>query len=379
VKGDFVDALLREDGKAKGRPQGYSTETDGDTGVIETPGLRGDVADFDGILRECGFDPEVFELDGSPRISRWEAQTPDGAEWLTSYRIAVRRKADPADALDAEELVRAIHSGGPDLSLESEGSGVLVVALGDIQIGKASGDGTEGIVRRFRESIAGAMREIEDNPPSSILLAILGDCIEGVVSQKGRVIGSSDLGLTDQLRVLRHLLTHAIRELCRAGVMVHVAVVSGNHDEAFRDPVEASPNDSFAIDSVRAVEEAFVLAGWEGLTFHYPAESELSLAVTVEGHRFLLAHGHQWRKAGGHFDWWRKQAFSYQTGHDAEYLLAGHRHHFEVDTDSRRFYIQVPALESRSDWWRNQSGQVGNPGMVLLRPGDRQPSMIKVV
>ncbi|WP_051298074.1 metallophosphoesterase [Brevibacterium album] len=374
---DFVDALLSAGNKAKGFPSTFTTSTDGETGVIETPAMPGEITDFDDILERCGFDPEVFELDGTPRISRWQAQTPDGVEWMTSYKISVRLRRHAADI---DDLVAEIHRSVPIVTTTTASSGVLVVAAGDLQIGKADGDGTEGIIRRFKRSIDRAADEARADPPETILLAFLGDCVEGMVSQQGRVVGNSDLGLTDQLRVLRHLVTYAVLELQGLAGELHVATVPGNHDEAYRSPVPAAPTDSFAIDSVRAVDEAFELAGrGEDLTFHYPLESELALEVEVGGHAFLLAHGHQWRKNGGHFEWWRKQAFSYQTGAHAEYLLAGHRHHFEVDSDSHRFFIQVPALESRSDWWRNQSGQVSNPGIVLLRPGLTQPDKIAVV
>src|SRR5690625_1859351 len=71
---------------------GYKTETSGDHGYIETPGIPSQDADFDTILLRCGFDPDVFEIDGPPKVKRREAQTPDGVEWLSSSGIRVREQ-----------------------------------------------------------------------------------------------------------------------------------------------------------------------------------------------------------------------------------------------------------------------------------------------
>jgi hypothetical protein len=49
-------------------------------------------------------------------------------------------------------------------------------------------------------------------------------------------------------------------------------------------------------------------------------------------------------------------------------LLAGHLHHLRVDRESRTF-IQVPALESESTWFRHRAGGVSEPGIVTAVVG----------
>ena len=372
-----IDGLVAEMCKPQQETEGYRTEFDGQTGVIETPRM-GQVESFDDILAEAGFDPERFEMSGHPTVKTWDAQTPDGVSRLYSYKLSVVPRSE---RVNVDDLVAVIREQAPTARPQAVGSALpAVIAVGDLQLGKGDGDGSEGIVRRFKQSIDRAVERIRIDTPNTALIAFLGDCIDGIVSQGGKVIGGADLTLTEQLRLLRHLFQYAIQEVTKLVPEVHVASVPGNHDETHRQPVEAPAHDSFAVDSLRAVEEAYHLAGrTDGLHFHYPEPSELTIAVTVAGHKFLLAHGHQWR-TGKHFDWWKGQAFSRQTGHDAEYLLAGHRHHFEVDTESDRFFIQVPSMESRSDWWRNKTGQVGNPGAVLMSPGPHgQPSQLAVI
>ncbi|GAA1645703.1 hypothetical protein GCM10009700_35130 [Brevibacterium sanguinis] len=324
-------------------------------------------ADFEpaDVLRENGFDPDLYEIDGLT-FSIWDAQTKEGTEKFTSRRFKFRRKALTEELASVDDLLALIAAAPkPPRAKTATADNVTVFAVGDLQLGKGNGDGTEGIVRRFLSSLASAVGRYNEAPTGSVLIAFLGDCIEGVVSQGGRNIGENDLSLTDQLKVLRHLMTQTILQFEETGARLTILSVAGNHDEPYRSPVNAKPTDSFAIDSLRAVEEAFSLAGRSGLTFVYPKESELAVFAEVGGVRFLAAHGHQWR-TGKHYAWWQGQSFSRQTGHDAQWLLSGHRHHFFIDTESDRYFLQVPALEERSDWWRNKTGQVGNPGAVYL-------------
>lgn len=359
--------------------QGYRTETDGNTAVIETP--AGEVAnDFDQMIRDAGFDPDVFTLAKHPTVKTWDAQTPAGVKRLYSYRLDLTRKAG-SEAVRVDDLVKVLHEAGriPEVTT-SGGDKAAVVAVGDLQLGKGDGDGTEGIVRRFKAAIDTAVADLEDIPAEHVVLAFLGDCIEGSVSQGGKVMAGWDMNLTEQLRLLRHLMTYAIRRLLTVCDDITVASVPGNHDETHRSPLPSEPTDSYAVDSLRAVQEAFDLAGICDVEFMYPHRGELTIELEAgSGDGLLLAHGHQWR-TDKHFDWWKGQAFSGQTGSDARYLLAGHRHHFSVDTESERFFVQVPALESRSDWWRNKTGQVGNPGAVFMRLNNTaQPTSIQII
>lgn len=289
-----------------------------------------------------------------------------GVETFRSYKFSFREKSPETHTADIDELVTIIQEFPmTDIDRHDPSGNTTDFAVSDLQFGKDAGDGTEGIVRRYMSSLEAAIVRYEQDPTGHVLVAFLGDCIEGIVSQRSKVIGDSDLTLTEQLRVLRHLMTQTVSRWRDTGASLTVASVPGNHDETHRAPVNAKPTDSFAVDSLHAVNEAFSLAGIDEIRFLYPEESELTIHAIVNGMGFLLAHGHQWA-TNKHYQWWKGQAFSAQTGHNAQWLLAGHRHHLFIDTESERFFLQVPALEQRSDWWRNKTGQVGNPGAVYL-------------
>lgn len=354
-------------------------EFDGKNGEATSKPVPSD-AEFDHreTMIEAGLDPDLFEVSNF-RFSTWDAQTKEGQERFKSWKFTFRMKSDEY-RVDVDDLIQVIRdSSVPREAKPVQRPEVTVFAVGDLQLGKGDGDGSEGIITRYMSAMRAAVRRYNDNPTGQVLIAFLGDCVEGVVSQGGRNIGNNDLTLTDQLKVLRHLMTQTVLEFQKTGAELTVASVPGNHDETYRSPVNSQPHDSFAVDSLRAVEEAFSLAGRDVHSFLYPKDSELAIHAEVGGIGFLLAHGHQWR-TGKHYQWWQGQSFSRQTGHDAVWLLAGHRHHLFIDTESDRYFLQVPALEQRSDWWRNKTGQVGNPGAVFLEvEPDGAPRVIALV
>ena len=371
-----VDKLVEELKRKPDTGQGYTTEYDGERGVIETPRFDTPPDSFDSILSEAGFDPELFEMTGPPVVKTWDAQTPDGVQRLFSYRLAVQQKRE---RVSVDDLVDIIHSkrgepaDRPRLELPS------VFAVGDLQLGKSDGDGSVGTVGRFKASVAKAVERYRNNPTETVLIAFLGDLIEGYVSQGGRTAAFSDLTLTEQLRAMRHLATYAITEFREVCEDVHILTAAGNHGEGLRQPFATKPSDNYDVDVIRSVEEAFSLAGRGGVTFHYPQGEELAVAVELCGIKILAAHGHQWKK-GQAFRWWQGQAFAQRTGWDASYLLAGHLHHLHIEASSERLFIQVPAMESQSDWWLNATGESGNPGAVYFIPGPGgQPVELSVV
>ena len=107
--------------------------------------------------------------------------------------------------------------------------------------------------------------------------------------------------------------------------------------------------------------------------------SRLTVVLQVAGSVVAHAHGHQW-KPGRHFDWWRGQAFNKASAmHQADLLVAGHLHHEHIDSDGWRQYIQPPAMESESTWWRHANGTGGAPGLIVALTRGGQTNIKEVV
>jgi predicted phosphodiesterase len=348
-------------------PTGFEHEWDGREGWIGKA-LEERPRTWDDLIREADLDPEEVEVVGDPQIRGWDAAIGSGQiKRMRYFRINVRRRTLRTDL---DELVKVAKRGNRTVSgTVPTADEAFIVALGDMQLGKADGDGVEGTVQRFLDTTAAAVqryKRIAKGAP--IYLLHLGDCIEGMVSQGGANTWRTTLTTTEQVRLYRRLVIEQVKALSAVTPRLVVAGVPGNHDEAHR-PLHTY-GDSWAIDSLAAVRDALDLAGtYEHVTVHTPARDELTLTLDVCGTIVGLAHGHQWR-AGQHVNWWAKQAHGRQDIGDAHLLLSGHLHHLRVEqTGSDKTFLQVPALESGSQWWKHRTGEWGQPGIVTAVVG----------
>jgi hypothetical protein len=75
-----------------------------------------------------------------------------------------------------------------------------------------------------------------------------------------------------------------------------------------------------------------------------------------------LTHGHVCgATANSVIGWWRGQALGSQAvGQPAcRLLLSGHWHHMRAEAAGKdRYWVQCPALESGSDWWRQKQAMI---------------------
>lgn len=361
-------------------PKGFEYEWDGDQGHILTGPLPDKPRTWDALLVDAGLDPDEVEVLEPVQVRGWDglARMDDGTTGVVRqhyYRLTVRRRAL---RVDLDELVKAAKSGrrkNQAPSGETAGQtakSAFLIALGDLQLGKMDGDGVEGTVTRFldatSEAVARYKRLRRTTPGMPIYLAHLGDCIEGHVSQGGANSWRTTLTTTEQVRLYRRLLIEQIKALAPLTPKLVVCGVPGNHDEAHR-PLHTY-GDSWAIDSVAAVRDALDLAGtYQHVTLHAPARDELTLTLDVCGTVVGMAHGHQWR-AGKAPEWWAKQSHGRQPIGDADLLLSAHLHHLRIEaTGSDKTWVQVPALESGSQWWKHRTGEWGQPGIVTAVVG----------
>lgn len=333
--------------------------------------------DWRHVFENFNLDPEKFDIVGDTvRYKAWQQskRTESGdRDIITLYSCGARfkRKALTGDR-EVGKLVRRARSMKvtPEFS---DGDAAFVFAVGDLQLGKVDGDGTEGIVRRFYSSLEAAVAEAGRHRGefARVHLPWLGDCVEGHVSQGGRLATRQDLTLTEQIDLLENLMLDQVRAFAGLAPRVTVVSVPGNHDETTRQ-FATRGDDSHAVQALRSVTKAIRFnPGFDHVETHLPGPDELTVTLDVAGTRIVHAHGHQWRP-GKHFDWWSGQAFGRHDAEQADVLLAGHLHHFTVDSSGARRFIRVPSFEAESTWWRHRTGEVGDPGGVtFLTAGGR--------
>lgn len=345
----------------------FEYEWNGNTGTISTPALTERPKTWDEFIRDAGLDPDEVEVQEPVQVRGWDAAVGGGeVRRMRYYRLTVQRRVLKRDI---DDLIKQAKRRVTTLPKSVESGHAFVIALGDLQLGKMDGDGAAGTVERFLNTTALAVkryRQIAKGAP--VYLIHLGDCIEGFMSQGGANAQRTTLTTTEQVRLYRKLLMEQVKAFAAVTPDLTVCGVPGNHDEAHR-PLHTY-SDSWAIDAVAAVNEACDLAGgYDHVKFYAPERDELTLTLDIAGTVVGMAHGHQWR-AGQATTWWAKQSHGRQPIGHADLLLSAHLHHLRIEqTGSDKTWLQVPALESGSQWWKHRTGEWGQPGVVTMLVG----------
>lgn len=352
-------------------PKGYTPSVelneDGSGVVVSMPQEQGDlITDYSDILREMGVDPESFRIVGSAGISKWMS----GLNWLTSYRVRIEKKeGDESTDKDLTDIIDLIQNVAPSETTKLSGDHTFVFAAGDLQLGKSDGDGTEGIVRRYMESLQKAVGKatLLSDTYGPILISWVGDCIEGMVSQGGKNARRTTLTTTQQVKLLRKLMTETIKAFAPLTDDLQVVSVPGNHDEAQREPVTTDYSDSWAVDALASVGEAleFNPEAFGHVKVHLVPFDELNITITTSGSTITHAHGHQWNR-GKHFEWWSGQHWGDHDPGKADILLCGHYHTGAMEQENFKHMIRTPSFEKESTYFRHRTGKVGNPSAVTF-------------
>lgn len=352
--------------KESWRPQ---LELDAEGGFfVSSPRKEGEPSDAGTLLAEFDLNPAEWEIT-NVRRSKW--QTYHG-EWLESFRVSLKPRGYTAAHVDISQLEAEIKKWRPAKSVKPvRGDLTALFAIGDTQWGKDAGDGTDGTVRRVRAGLDASLerfKEIKGRGIGQIALPQLGDCIEGVVSQNGKIAGRLDQPLTAQIRIGRRILLEWVKAFAPLTDDLIIPVVPGNHDESHRY-VLTDPMDSFQVEIVQQVldicAENPALAHVSG---RFGLRDESTLTVNMSGTMVGFAHGHQSRDMGG--KWWEGQAMGRSAVGQAEVLITAHLHHYKVNQVGPNLWIQTPAMDGGSPWWKNARGLDSPTGIVSLVVGE---------
>lgn len=359
-------------------------EVTGDTveaAIRDTPAAATEHAARD-LLREKGLDPDMYEVTGF-RSSEW---TMANGEQGVSNRFSFRKTANaPRIPVPIDDLVSEIQQYRPVVRRPTGDAG-LIVAIGDMQFGKIDGDGARGTLERsiaYLEAAADALAWYRRRfDIGHIHVAWLGDHVEGFVSQGGANAWRTGLTMSEQIRLTRRVMLHAMGTFAPLAERVTMAAVPGNHGEPQRIAGKGVTryDDSHDTECLVAVADAAALnpKAFGHVEFYTPDVDEMTVVLDVAGTVVGHAHGHQWRP-GKHFEWWEKQAFGAPGLQQADLLLAGHLHHEFVESRGSRLFVQVPSLESESTWYRHAQGVTGNPGLIVAITQDGATNQLEVV
>jgi hypothetical protein len=341
------------------------------------------------VLRGQGLDPAEWTVTGF-RSSEW---TMANGETGVSTRFSFTRCVSGAERgrPPIDELIAALNDTPVNviqvLPATDDEEHTFIVALGDMQFGKIDGDGVEGTLQRTIDCLNRAAELLVEYRMrftiNHVHIAWLGDHVEGFVSQGGANTWRTQLTLSEQIRLTRRVMLHALLLFAPMCERLTMAAVPGNHGEAVRVGGKGVTryDDSHDTESLIAVKDAADLnpERFGHVEFYVPDTDELTVVVECSGTVVAHAHGHQFRP-GKHFEWWKGQSFSrYSPMHQADVLLAGHLHHEFIEADGPRTFIQVPSMESESTWFRHSKGSGGAPGLIVAVTKDGRIPVKEVV
>ena len=370
LKDEFTKAVAQvEELAARKRKWVPGVEWLGTEGTVTTDAVDGE-PEWESILNAWNLDPNEYSIVEPVLFNSWGG--PDGLLNRQFKARVVRRSHAP---VDLEPLIAAAMRHKPK-KRNYTGGAVLNVALADWQIGKADHGGVEGTIQRIidaRDAVVQRVRELRrmGREVSSLNVLWTGDSVEGCVGHYPSQTFAVELDRRDQVKVTRRLLTDSLQTWSKHFQEITVAAVGGNHGENRNSKGKAytgvHDNDDLAIveqvaEILDANPDAF------GHVRFVVARDSLTLTIPVAGWILGITHGHVANRGANTEDklrrWWEGQAAGRQPIGDADILITGHYHHLRVADWGGCMWLQAPALEGGSEWYRVATGQASQIGVL---------------
>ena len=368
---DSVQKIGPRDRKADWLP---GVTWSGEEGTVTTQPMEGENApDWSGVLRMWGLDPEHFEVVEPVLFNVWG----DTLGILNrQWKGKVIRKGKKLNA-DIDELIREIKKHKPRQSKQLTGEASLVVVAADWQVGKRDGDGLKGLIGRWLQAIEDVewrLKELKKigRPIDSITVLCLGDLVEGCDGHYDIQTFTVEEDRRNQVKIARRLLRDALIRWSKLVPSVTVAAVGGNHGENRKNgKAFTTLNDNDDVALVEQVAEIFAAnpEAYGHVRFAIPSD-ELSLTLEVHGKIIGISHGHLARNSGsveGKLkNWIAGQALGRQSIGDCDILVTGHYHTFKLADWGGVKWLQAPALDGGSVWWRQSTGEIADAGVLTF-------------
>jgi len=180
-------------------------------------------------------------------------------------------------------------------------------------------------------------------------------------------------------------LRDALIRWSRVVPSITVAAIGGNHGENRKNGkafTTLGDNDDVAL--VESVAEIFQANpdAYGHIKFAIPTD-ELSLTLEVHGQIIGITHGHLARSGQGVEGklrrWIADQTLGRQKIGDCDILVTGHYHSFKLADWGGVKWLQAPALDGGSVWWRQSTGEIADVGVLTFLVSSRGVSDIQVL
>ena len=350
-----------------------AVQFDGTSGEATTPPTTGNQPDFDQFLLDQGFSPELIEIYGPIRTSRWQQR--EGGDWLVSWRFNFRMKADLD--VDLPTLYAQAKKTKLPVRKETNQGKALVIVPADYQVGKVGSRGnTQDLIARVFASYERIEQKLKQGKYEKVIILDAGDMIESVSNKASMAqLESNDLSPFQQQDLAAALLWDLIK-LAHKYAPVTYASVGSNHCQ-FRVNGQAVGKPGLDDVGIVILQQLRRLSTELGMDVNYliPQPYDESLAFDVfddEFHILALAHGHQAKRPSGMESWLQKQSFGLGPTSSFTTFVSGHFHFLKVEelgqsqNGGSRYWVQASTSDNGSDWFRLSSGSESVTGIVVF-------------
>lgn len=371
----------------KAYPNGWEPGVvwDGRKGTVTTDTVSGsDSPDWSDLLAARGLDPQKYEIVGD--TIRWTSydgwkKDENGETYSTicySYKADIRLKSGSAP--DLGELYHSVRKAKKPSKPAPTGDVHFVVALSDWQTGNRDGGGIERQVEKIANLVDLIPARIKQLRKSGVnvghvVIAGLGDLVEGTCGHYPAQQFRIEVDRREQVKLVRRGIRDIVMAVAPVADQVTVCAVGGNHGEnrGLNGKAFTTTGDNDDVAIFEQIAEIFQAnpETYGHVSFRLPLE-RLTLSLNLSGQIVAFTHGHL-SKAGNNaaqavWNWWKDQALgrAHEGVADANILVTGHYHHFNVKEQEGRAVIVCPSLTPVGEYFQDAYGVKTRPGTLTF-------------
>ena len=337
---------------------------------------------FDEILRDWGFDPKFYEIEGAVRASSWNAQL-KGGETTTFFAFkGVVKKKRPGHDKYFQSLFKQAGKKPPITKKFNAGDTAFMWFMSDWQLGKKD-FGVEDTIKRYDQALQDGVNRIKDLRKlgveiDEIYMVGLGDLTENCTpfffqSQPHSV----SLSLIEQYALARSMIMKTIDTFLPHSPKLVLAGVPGNHGEMTRTSkgqVASSRLDNSDTMHLEICREIMSANPDRYGKVEVNVPDGFHQTLIIKGKKVSFTHGHMSGGSGNPEakieNWWKGQMYGWLPPGDAEILVTAHYHHLRMKQQGDRTWFQCPSIDASIDFTA-RTGLWSHPGVLTFTINDK--------
>ena len=345
---------------------------------------------FDEILQGWGFDPKIYEIEGSVRASSWNAQL-KGGQTTTFYAFkGIVKKKRPGHDRYFQALFKQAGR-KPPLKLKTHGGDTaFLFFMADWQLGKKD-YGVENTIKRYDIALQDAVNRIKELRKigvqiDEIYMIGLGDLTENCYGFYDSQPYNIELTMIEQYALARSMMMKTVDTFLPHADKLVLAGAPGNHGEASRSQkgqVVTNRLDNTDTMHLQICEEIMKANPDRYKKVSVVVPDGFHQVMDIKGITCGWTHGHMTTGGGSNPEtkienWWKGQMYGFLPAGECQILITGHYHHFRSKQQGDRTWFQSPSLDKSIDFTA-RSGMWSHPGVLTFTVNEKGWDNLKIL